>query len=200
MNTPPDHAGQRRTRSYADSVTVSAHDVARVLRQQLPGVGRKKLHKLLYLCQAHHLAALGVPVFNEAIHAYDVGPVVERLWKDEKVGRTAAPVDLHEAALNTVAFVVSRYGSLAGRELEILSHGQDPWTDADRTRREGGSDVIPQASLARYFAESLRDDVDLAPWPADDVIAAWLAELPKEAPAVRDLDDVERLRERARGR
>jgi hypothetical protein len=51
--------------------------------------------------------------------------------------------------------------------------------------------------MARYFAESLRDDEDQVPWPADDAIAAWLAGLPKEPPAVRDLDDVERLRERA---
>ncbi len=35
---------------------LSAHDVAAQVRQRVPGVGTKKLHKLLYYCQGHHMA------------------------------------------------------------------------------------------------------------------------------------------------
>lgn len=200
MDTPSRRPPSGRGHAYPGTVTVSAHDVGLVLRQQLPGVGDKKLHKLLYLCQGYHLAAMGVPMFNEEIHAYDMGPVVERLWKDEKAGRTVFPIDLDEAALNTVAFVVSRYGSLTGRDLETLSHGQDPWIQADHARRGGGSDVITEAAMTGYFAVSVRDDEDDLPWPDDALIAEWLTSTPQRPAAVMGYDDVQRLRERAGGR
>src|SRR5437773_7443863 len=109
-------------------MALSAHDVAAALRERLPGLPTKKLHKLLYYCQGHHLAAFGEPLFFEAICAYDMGPVVVTVWKDEQHGDV--PPDrarLSEAQLNTVGYVVSRYGALTGRELEILTHGETPW-------------------------------------------------------------------------
>jgi uncharacterized phage-associated protein len=66
---------------------VAARAVASVLRERLPGVGTKKLHKLLYYCQGHHLATFGKPLFGESISAWDMGPVVGSLWKQEKEGR-----------------------------------------------------------------------------------------------------------------
>ena len=55
---------------------VSAHDVAAELRRQLPGLPTKKLHKLLYHCQGHHLAHFSEPLVAEAVMAWDMGPVV----------------------------------------------------------------------------------------------------------------------------
>ncbi|MDQ1633589.1 MAG: hypothetical protein QOJ32_398 [Frankiaceae bacterium] len=62
----------------------SARDVAAELRQRLPDVGVKKLHKLLYYAQGHHLAALGRPLFSESISAWDMGPVVGEFWWQEQ--------------------------------------------------------------------------------------------------------------------
>lgn len=39
--------------------TVSAYEIAAELRKRLPGIGTKKLHKLLYYCQGHHLSTFG---------------------------------------------------------------------------------------------------------------------------------------------
>ncbi|MGQ0776145.1 MAG: hypothetical protein ACT4NY_17255 [Pseudonocardiales bacterium] len=49
-------------------MTLSAHDVAAVLRDRLPGLGAKKLHKLLYYCQGHHLATFGEPRHRRTTH------------------------------------------------------------------------------------------------------------------------------------
>jgi uncharacterized phage-associated protein len=65
---------------------VSAHDVAREIRKRMPGVPVKKLHKLLYFSQGHHLATFRVPLFAETISAWDMGPVVGRLWHREDKG------------------------------------------------------------------------------------------------------------------
>ena len=67
-----------------------------------------------------------------------MGPVVEELWRDERYDvAPPAPTDLDEAALNTVGYVVSRYGALTGRDLEVMSHGERPWTLANANRRPG---------------------------------------------------------------
>src|SRR3712207_5760448 len=125
---------------YTRAVPLPARDVAAVVRQRLPGVGVKKLHKLLYYCQGHHLATFGRPLFDETVSAWDMGPVVGSLWFAEKQGterQETPPASLGEAELNTVGYLLSRYGRLSGRDLEVLSHGEDPWRRADRHRRPG---------------------------------------------------------------
>ena len=116
-------------------------EVAAALRARLPDLPTKKLHKLLYYCQGHHLAAFGTPLFAETISAWDMGPVVGELWYAEDRGKSppAAGRRLDEAELNTVGYVVSRYGGLTGRDLERLTHGERPWQRADGGRPPGGS-------------------------------------------------------------
>ena len=71
-------------------MAVSAHDVATVLRAQMPGLPTQKLHKMLYYVQAHYLAAVGEPLFAESVAAWDRGHVVAALWESER-DRISAP-------------------------------------------------------------------------------------------------------------
>src|SRR3954447_10269614 len=136
---------------YTRAVPLPARVVAAVLRERLPGVGVKKLHKLLYYCQGHHLATFGRPLFDETVSAWDMGPVVGSLWFAERQGLTPPEppsVQLGEAELNTVGYVLSRYGRLSGRDLEVLSHGEDPWLQPDRHRRPGGAPGLSRTGCA----------------------------------------------------
>jgi uncharacterized phage-associated protein len=131
----------------------SAHDIAAELRRRLPGLGTKKLHKLLYYCQGHHLAAFDRPLFDETISAWDMGPVVGTLWWDEKNGRQPIiSADLNEAELNTIGYVISRYGNLTGNDLEHLTHSETPWRTANTSRAAGGSSPIRHEWIKNYFA------------------------------------------------
>ena len=147
---------------------VSARDVAAALRERQPDLGRVQVHKLLYFAQGHHLATFGQPLFCDTIYAWDMGPVVPTLWHEEKTGdawyqgvgeETYAP-PLGEAELNTVGYVLSRYGRLSGKDLENLSHNQDPWLDANERRMPGGSVRIEVDAIREYFtaAEDTGDD------------------------------------------
>ena len=95
----------RRPGSYSRATSVSARDVAAVLRDRLPGLGTTKLHKLLYYCQGHHLAAFGEPLFAETISAWDNGPVVGTVWRAEKergiVGTTCVLRDADQRRTTT---------------------------------------------------------------------------------------------------
>lgn len=139
-------------RPRLSAMPVSAHDVAAVLRRRQPGLPVKKLHKLLYYCQAHHLATFDEPLFAETISAYDMGPVVGTLWHQEKHGQVPASTrELGEAELNTIGYVLSRYGALSGTDLEHLTHGETPWQLANATRPPGGRARIDRVWMRDYF-------------------------------------------------
>jgi len=167
---------------------VSAHDVAAELRRQLPGLPTKKLHKLLYYCQGHHLTALGEPLFTETISAWDMGPVVGNLWYAEGQ-RTVADGEeiLTEAQLNTIGYVLSRYGALSGKDLENLTHSEMPWQRADQGRRPAGSARIELEWIKEYFDASNGEEDDEIPLDAA-AVAEWLqdADTRRAQPSRRD--------------
>lgn len=158
-------------------MTASAHDVAAALRERLPGLGKKQLHKLLYYCQGHHLAGVGGAIFSENLYAWKMGPVVASLWRDERdQAPRPDPHTLGEAELNTIGYVISRYGGLSGNDLERLTHSEAPWLTADRRRSGGGSDRIEHDWLREFFLTDARLDPDAGDLlPDPDVVTAWLA-------------------------
>lgn len=158
-------------------MTVPAVAVAAALRERLPGLPTKKLHKLLYYCQGHHLAVLGCPLFAETISAWDMGPVVGELWYQEKQdGASRNHGQLGEAELNTIGYVVSRYGALTGADLENLTHNEEPWQRANATRRPGESVRIEREWLAGYFTTRGAADSDHEDATLDsEVVTRWLA-------------------------
>jgi len=177
---------------------VSAHDVAAELRVRLPGVGTKKLHKLLYYCQGHHLATFDQPLFTESVSAWDMGPVVGTLWRAEREGEGDRETQaLSEAQLNTVGYVVSRYGALTGGDLERLTHAEEPWQEADRARTPGTSVRISAGSMRAHFLRSGEDegDGDIA-LPDVEVVRDWLKGAPDRLRERPVPDDLERLRAR----
>jgi uncharacterized phage-associated protein len=181
-------------------MAVPARAVAAALRERLPGLGTVKLHKLLYYCQGHHLATFDAPLFAETISAWDMGPVVGTLWREEKDGAPADETDtaarLGEAELNTVGYVVSRYGALTGKDLEHLTHSEAPWQTANRIRQPGGRVTIRPEWIREYFRTDggpvAGDEEDL---PLDsEAVAQWLAGVQEPPPVDPDApDDREKL-------
>jgi uncharacterized phage-associated protein len=178
-------------------MVVSAHDVAAALRARLPDVGTKKLHKLLYYCQGHHLATLDVPLFSETISAWDMGPVVGTLWKAEQNREVPPPpAALGEAELNTIGYVVSRYGRMSGRELEILTHGEDPWQIANRRRRPGGRARIDEVWIREYFlTHADEDDEDEIPLDSE-ALTEMIRDAAAHPTSATEPDSLDELRAR----
>ncbi len=199
----------RRATTYAvgmaASLAVPAAAIAAEIRRRLPGVGTKKLHKLLYYCQGHHLAATGEPLFRESVSAWDMGPVVGQLWRAEKDGGEPTSdsgadvpdgLDVHQ--LNTIGYVLSRYGALTGQDLEALTHSEPPWRRADESRTPGDTARIEQEWMLEFFrsAEAM-DDEDPSSRLDPAEVRAWLAGSSKPASGVEDTVDM--LRARLRG-
>jgi uncharacterized phage-associated protein len=160
---------------YGDGMGTRAVDVAQELRRRLPGVPTKKLHKLLYYCQGHHLGVLGRPLFSDSVQAWDMGPVVAVLWHQEREGPMPPdPGPLSEQELNTVGYVVSRYGRLSGTDLEHLTHAEDPWRRADQDRRRGESVRIELEWMREYSSAELEDETQASDLPERSLLTTWL--------------------------
>lgn len=152
-------------------MTVSAHDVARELRSQLPMSGVVKIHKLLYLCQGWHLAWYGIPLFVEDIEAFENGPVVEDLWRDERDRKAPpTPEQIDSNGLLVIDYVIDRYGNLSGRDLIELTHSEGPWVHA--WQRPYTERTITQSELRAFFLGAEEEDAAETEWtmPPDALI------------------------------
>ena len=142
-----------------NAAATSARDVALEVERRLPGIGEAKLHKLLYYVQGYHLAWEYGPAFNEAIEAWQLGPVVAQLWHNRENAQSGgkkrsdgASVALPDSVRGITANVVSRFGGKASAELIEATHAEDPW----RLVTEGGRNVanqeISHQSLVDFFS------------------------------------------------
>ncbi len=172
--------------AYHCHMAKSVHPVVAEIRRRLPGVGEVKLHKLLYYTQGHHLASLGQPLFIDTISAWDMGPVVGSLWYEERndVARLDLDEHLTEAELNTIGYVVSRYGGLTGSDLIRLSHSESPWQEANARRPAGQSIRIESESIRTYFTLVADEDDETGPRLDAQMLKEFLAGADAEAACV----------------
>lgn len=79
-----------------------------------------------------------------------------------RCGSACPGAGLDEAQLNTIGYVVSRYGGLTGQDLERLTHAEPPWQRANERRLPKTSVRIDRSWLEEYFrSEALSDDDDV---------------------------------------
>lgn len=110
--------------------------------------GEVQAHKLLYYAQAWALAWDGEPLFDDAIEAWEMGPVVRNVrYRLPVQPDPSAPLSPQQKL--DVQAVLACYGRLNGRELISLTHDESPWKIA---RRAGDSEVIPHDLMKREYA------------------------------------------------
>ncbi len=138
-------------------MAVSAHDVARELRNRRHGAGNTQVQKWLYYCQGWHLAWTGEPLFLESIEAWTNGPVVAELWADEKYERGKPdPQAVSGDGLAIIEYVLKRYGGYSGAELIKMTHGEAPWLELAENEDVAASTPSPEIqpkALQQWFAQ-----------------------------------------------
>jgi len=125
-------------------------------------INNLKLQKLLYYCQAWHLALFGTTLFGERVEAWIHGPVVPPVFGEYKsfgwspiYGIASCP--LPDGCASHVDEVLFVYGDLSAWDLERLSHSEDPW----RAARAGlapdqpSKNVITLESMRKFYSLKL---------------------------------------------
>lgn len=157
-------------------------------------VTQMKLHKLLYLAQAHYLAATGYRLMDSDVEAFEHGPVIKAVFPMfRKYGREVivnhrpfAPCDLPQDVKDFVKQLWDLYSDYSASYLRKLTHDQDPWKDnyVPNTRHV----LIPDNEILKFFAykvpcnervihpDALLVDEDFLDTLDDDALAATALE------------------------
>jgi uncharacterized phage-associated protein len=123
------------------------------------------LQKLLYYCQAWHLAELGEPLFDSRIEAWVHGPVVVgeyHRFKDygyNPLPVPGEPIELPQPSQELVDRVLDTYGPLNAYSLELLTHSEAPWNEARGVipAHEPSSQEITLDSMRKFYVK-MRDE------------------------------------------
>lgn len=154
----------------------TAYDVACYIASRQSFSGEAQMHKLLYYVQAWSLAWDGVPLFDEQIEAWQMGPVVRSM---RYVQPPADASRLGPEARTTVDAVLSCYGSMTGGQLIELTHAEEPWKAAwgDRPAHARGNDPISHEMMRRTYTDQSRrgDGPRRVAGPGDADLASVLA-------------------------
>jgi uncharacterized phage-associated protein len=121
----------------------SAISVARYIlsRRQAKGdaVTPMQLIKLVYIAQGYMLGQYGRPLFNEAVQAWEYGPVVPSVYHAVKNYRSSpvvgisqffdSSVPFDDAERHVLDYVADAYGGVDGLTLSNATHQPGtPWT------------------------------------------------------------------------
>lgn len=106
-------------RLYGAAMT-SANAVIAAIDARRPDFYPNQKQQLLFFCQGHHLVDIGVPLFAEPIYATDNGVTVDQADEPD----TSEPSN---DQLNTVSYVLHRYGGLYTADLQTLVTASTPW-------------------------------------------------------------------------
>jgi len=114
-----------------------------------------QLIKLVYLSHCWMLGLYRKPLVEEAMEAWQYGPVVPELYSAIKHYRSNPVLqidcedeEVDDEALDIITQVYDKYGSLTGIELSILTHEKgSPWESA----RNSGSTTISNDLIAYHY-------------------------------------------------
>lgn len=144
-------------------------DVAAALIMRTGPITTMKLQKLVFYCQAWHLAFTGSPLFLEKIQAWVKGPVVPELHRQHR-GKykfadwpTGHPDRLGSVESQTVKWVVEKYGGFSAEALSRMTHQEIPWIVARglAADNEKSSEPISHDQMRAFYSRQ-RSDPEVA--------------------------------------
>ncbi len=151
----------------------SCHTVADYFLMQLDqnvgdSITNLKLQKLVYYAQAWHLAIFGKMFFSDRIEAWAHGPVIPVLyrrfrdykWNAIEVSDVQSNPyeELHPNDLAFLDQVWSTYGGHTAKQLERLTHSEEPWIEAYGDTLPGGAceTEIDVDTMRRFYGGRLK--------------------------------------------
>ena len=133
------------------------------------GMSHLKLQKLLFYCQAFHLAVFDEPLFADDFEAWMHGPVVRSVWNDCRdhsvlhnglsltdLGKEKAKQSFEKLSkdqTDLIDDVLAEYEPHSAYKLECLTHSEKPWIDARAgiAHDAASKNIIPKKSIGDFY-------------------------------------------------
>jgi uncharacterized phage-associated protein len=128
-----------------------------------------KLQKLLFYCQAYHLAYFKEPLFNEDFEAWVHGPVCREVYnvlKGKSVLYSDVAYDKYDFdggiilkdvvssdQFNNINDVLSELSNWTGSELEAATHKESPWISARKglAPNQNCTNIISKDEMLEFY-------------------------------------------------
>ncbi len=144
--------------AISENNALSAQDIADYFLSNIDeesgdNVSNLKLQKLLYYAQGFHLALFGKPLFEEAILAWQHGPVVPEIYHRFKhyAANALPPPEKFDRSKYAPAIselldeILSVYGQYSALKLRSMTHEEPPWSQTAINHR------IPDHAMRDFF-------------------------------------------------
>lgn len=132
-----------------------------------------KLQKLLYYCQAYHLASFKTELFEEDFEAWVHGPVCRNVYDIIK-GKSILYSDVEYSEYDFDSTIILKdvvssdqfellndvlkpLSTWTGSELETATHNETPWIIARGSKKpnENCNEIISKEEMLKYYTEEL---------------------------------------------
>lgn len=139
------------SRAIANAILQIAHDSGGQLTNM-------QLQKLVYFAHGWHLALKDEPLFEDAVKAWNFGPVIPPLYnKLKKYGNETVtepistdetePIDSYVAALLNRIYAI--YGHMSGAQMSYLTHKEGtPWATTWKSEKFA---IISNELIKKHF-------------------------------------------------
>lgn len=115
-----------------------------------------KLQKMLYFAQAAHLAVEDSPLFDDEIQAWNLGPVVYRVYKqfesyrgNELPESEGSDEFIADDVAEFLFQVWQEFGKYSAKELVEITHRHKPWKDAFNP--DNPTQTISQEAIKNFY-------------------------------------------------
>lgn len=114
---------------------VAAYFLGTVDEESGDNITNLKLQKLLYYAQGLYVAMNGVPLFEDPIEAWDLGPVVGSVYRDSKCSKSQPipcpehfdPTDYPPDIREFLGAISAAFGQYSAWKLSQMTHAEPPW-------------------------------------------------------------------------
>jgi uncharacterized phage-associated protein len=155
--------------------TINAQVLADFILASKGPMSHLKLQKLLYYCEAYHLAYFEVSLISETFEAWVHGPVCKDVFdsltnksllhSDIGFNGTYDPISMVREALATEQFslvseVINHLSNWTGIQLESSTHSELPWIEARVGLSAGdkSSRIISKQTMKEFYKQELNGE------------------------------------------
>jgi uncharacterized phage-associated protein len=140
---------------------IAAWFLANIDRDAGDSITHLKLQKLIYYAQAWSLALREVSLFDEDLRAWAHGPVAETVFQEFKGhGWDAIPCPKEVPTIapedeQHLADILASYGELSAKQLEAMTHSEEPWKLArgELSPEERSNRPISKDSMISFYRD-----------------------------------------------
>ncbi|MEZ0180283.1 Panacea domain-containing protein ['Camptotheca acuminata' phytoplasma] len=154
---------KEQIKNNVDILDVSDYIINYAYENKINDLTNLKLQKLVFYIYAHYLVTnKKQPLFEEKIEAWFYGPIFPTLYfefyrlgdKNIPQMKTTLKKELDSAVINSIEYVLDKYGKKKAWELSEQIQEEDPWNLAFTYDNDFSRNKITDNAIFQYYSKN----------------------------------------------